>query len=164
MARMTKTQKGLAVAGLVLGGGLIYLLATRGKAEEAPPQIEPPGTAEEPAPEIPLEEPAEPAQTKKPVKEGFDRFPRYSVAIVSTSTGPETFEKEFDLDKQQIRWINFANPKYGSYLNIDRLASNHWPIRISVGGAALWENNMFTPYGVRYFGLASPATPLRALL
>lgn len=161
---MTKTQKGLAVAGVLLGGGLIYLLATRSRAEEAPPQIEPPGTPDEPAPEIPTEEPVEPT-TRKPVVQGYDRFPRFSVATVSTSAGPETFEKEFDTDLQEIRWINFKNPNYGSYRDIGRLAARWTPIRIAVAGSGvLWEAPRFTPWGVRYFKLNSADVPLSAMV
>lgn len=160
---MTKTQKGLALAGLLLGGGFIYLLATRKAKALPPPEVEEPGTPDEAAPEIPVEEPTSPA-TRKPVIEGHDRFPRYSVAVVSTAKGPETFEKEYDPDLDEVRWINFANPAYGSYRDINRLTVRHWPIRISVGGAPLWQNNLFTDYGVRYFGLASPSTPFRALV
>lgn len=160
---MSRLNKSLAVAAVGLSAAFLWLFTRRGNAQEPgtpalPGSVQPPGsdteggTADEPAPESPASPPA---------IEGNDRLPRYSTAMVSTARGPEYFEKEYDEDTDSIRWINFKNPSYGTYRDINTLAINHTPMQIyTSGGAMLWQAGQFTPYAVQLLALPGPGAPL----
>lgn len=159
-----KLNRGLGLAIGLLGGAFAFLFLTRDRTHALPPGSEPEaapppsevtgGTETEPAPEAPVQ--------ASPVREGNDRFPRYATAIVSTSTGPEEFEKEYDTDLGQVRWINFKSPNYGTYRDIGTLSINHPPISIRTAtGTVLWENGQFTHAGQQFFGFP-PGVPLNA--
>lgn len=161
-----KTNAAMVAVGLIGGAALMFMLSRKTEADRlieaggaAPGGGAPaPGGSTEPPPEKP----------HKIVVEGGDLFPRYSTAMVSTSRGPELFEKEFDTGHRggEIRWKNFKNPDaYGSYRTIELLAVNHPPIIIyDREGGTLWEAGAFTLHGVQQLGLRSAHTPLKAVV
>lgn len=160
----SKTQKTLFGVAAALAGvfGLLWFTRKADAASSAAHPVAPQlpehdgGTQDEP----PTELPAKPAVAPRI---GNDKLPRYSTAVIATSTGPVQFEKEFDTDKGEIRWISFKDGRYGSYKDIVALDTNHPVMMIyTADGAALWENGRITAAGQRELNLP-PGAPIKAL-
>jgi hypothetical protein len=141
------------IALLALGGVAAYFLLT-GKKANAGGGTTPTPMPEGSKPTLPGTPPSVEPPASTPVVshfEGHDRFPRYSSARVATPGGMVVFEKEFDVDgAEEVRWISFHDPKFGTYKDIRALDSNHAVMQIyDRDGGVLYSAGMFTPYGAR---------------